>query len=141
MEQFTPLSAMIGGAIIGISSALFLTFNGRIAGVSGVASGIFSRKTPNVVWRSLFLIGLIGGVGAYRLAGGSLQEINIISSLPVLIGAGLLTGIGTDMGRGCTSGHGICGIARLSMRSIAATGTFVFIAAATFFFTRHIVGG
>ena len=92
-------------------------------------------------WRFLFLIGLIGGVGVYRLAGGSLQEISIISSLPVLIGAGLLTGIGTDMGSGCTSGHGICGLARLSMRSIAATGTFVFIAVATFFFTRHIVGG
>ena len=74
MEQFTPLSAMIGGAIIGISSALFLTFNGRIAGVSGVASGIFSRKTPNVVWRFLFLIGLIGGVGAYRLAGAACRR-------------------------------------------------------------------
>ena len=105
MEQFTPLSAMIGGAIIGISSALFLAFNGRIAGVSGVASGMFSRKTQNLIWRFLFLIGLILGVGVYRLAGGSLQEINIISSLPVLIGAGLLTGIGTDMGSGCTSGH------------------------------------
>ncbi len=141
MENFTPVSAMIGGAFIGISSALFLAFNGRIAGISGIASGMLSREGPDVIWRMLFLIGLVGGVGLYRSAGGALQELDITMSLPVLVMAGLLTGIGTDMGSGCTSGHGICGIARLSMRSIAATGTFVFIATATFFFTRHIVGG
>ena len=141
MENFTPISAIIGGALIGISSALLLALNGRIAGISGIASGILSRNGPDIIWRILFLIGLVGGVGVYRLAGGGLQEIDITTSLPVLVLAGLLTGIGTDMGNGCTSGHGICGIARLSTRSIAATGTFVFIAAATFFFTRHIVGG
>ena len=141
MENFTPVSAIIGGALIGISSALFLAFNGRIAGISGIASGMLSPKGKDVIWRILFLIGLVGGVGLYRLAGGALQEIEITTSLPALVVAGLLTGIGTDMGSGCTSGHGICGIARLSTRSIVATGTFVFIAVATFFFTRHIVGG
>jgi len=141
MENFTPISALIGGAIIGTSSALFLAFNGRLTGISGIASGLLSPRGTDVIWRILFLTGLVGGAGLYRLAGGGLQEINITSSLSVLIGAGLLTGIGTDLGSGCTSGHGICGIARLSIRSIVATGTFVFIAVATFFFTRHIVGG
>ena len=141
MENFTPVSSMIGGALIGASSALFLAFNGRIAGISGIASGILSPRKSDATWRILFLMGLVGGVALYRLAGGSLQEIEITTSLPVLVGAGLLTGIGTDMGSGCTSGHGICGIARLSLRSIVATGTFVVIAVATFFFTRHMVGG
>ena len=141
MENFTPVTAAVGGALIGISSALFLAFNGRIAGISGIIGGLLSRNRTDLAWRSLFLIGLICGAGLYRLAGGPLEEIDITTSMPVLVVAGLLTGIGTDMGSGCTSGHGICGIARLSSRSIAATGTFVFIAAATFFFTRHIVGG
>ncbi len=141
MENFTPLSALIGGALIGVSAALLLGLNGRIAGISGIAGGLFSSAGPARAWRALFLVGLIGGVALYRLAGGPLQEIAPTPSLPYLIGAGLLVGIGTRIGGGCTSGHGICGLARLSPRSIAATVTFIVVAGATVFVVRHLVGG
>ena len=110
MENFTPINAIIGGVLIGLSSTLFLWLNGRIAGISGIAGGLDSLDRNEFTWRLLFLTALIGGVATYRTAGGALQDIEIVSSIPVLIAAGLMTGLGTRMGNGCTSGHGICGV-------------------------------
>ena len=124
MENFTPINAIIGGVLIGLSSTFFLWLNGRIAGISGIAGGLDSLDRNEFTWRLLFLTGLIGGVATYRTAGGTLQDIEIVSSIPVLIAAGLLTGLGTKMGNGCTSGHGICGLARLSPRSFMAVPNF-----------------
>ena len=140
MENFTPLNATIGGILIGLSSSLFLWLNGRIAGISGIAGGLNNFDKDEFTWRLLFLAGLVGGVAFYRTAGGTLQEIEIIGSFPILVIAGLLTGIGTRMGNGCTSGHGICGLARMSPRSLAAVSTFLGIAVLTVFLTRHIFG-
>ena len=141
MENFTPINAIIGGVLIGLSSALFLLFNGRIAGISGIAGGLDSFDKNEITWRLLFLIGLIGGVALYRVAGGPLQNIEIVSSIHVLTTAGLMTGLGTRMGNGCTSGHGICGLARLSSRSYVAVPVFLGIAVLTYFLTRHVSGG
>ena len=141
MENFTPINAAIGGILIGLSSTLFLWLNGRIAGISGIAGGLDSLDRKEITWRLLFLTGLIGGVAIYRTAGGTLQDIEIVSSIPVLIAAGLMTGLGTRMGNGCTSGHGVCGLARLSPRSFVAVPIFLGIAVFTFFLTRHVLGG
>ena len=141
MENFTPINAIIGGVLIGLSSTLFLWLNGRIAGISGIAGGLDSLDRNEFTWRLLFLTGLVGGVATYRTAGGTLQDIEIVSSIPVLIAAGLMTGLGTRMGNGCTSGHGICGLARLSPRSFVAVPIFFGIAVITFFLTRHVLGG
>ena len=141
MENFTPINAIIGGVLIGLSSTLFLWSNGRIAGISGIAGGLDSLDMIEFRWRLLFLTGLIGGVATYRSAGGTLQDIEIVSSIPVLIAAGLMTGLGTRMGNGCTSGHGICGLARLSPRSFVAVPIFLGVSVITFFLTRHVLGG
>jgi uncharacterized membrane protein YedE/YeeE len=106
MENFTPVSALAGGLLIGVSAALLLWLNGRIAGISGIAGGLISGAASDRAWRALFLIGLIGGVALYRLAGGPLEEIELTPSLPLLAAGGLLVGIGTRIGGGCTSGHG-----------------------------------
>jgi uncharacterized membrane protein YedE/YeeE len=141
MENFTPVSALAGGLLIGVSAALLLWLNGRIAGISGIAGGLISGPASDRAWRALFLIGLIGGVALYRLAGGPLEEIELTPSLPLLAAGGLLVGIGTRIGGGCTSGHGVCGLGRLSPRSIAATVTFIVAAGATVFVVRHMLGG
>ena len=136
MENFTPINAGIGGILIGLSSTLYLWLNGRIAGISGIAGGLDSSDRNEITWRLLFLTGLIGGVAIYRTVGGTLQDIEIVSSIPVLIAAGLMTGLGTRMGNGCTSGHGICGISRFSKRSIFATIIFMIFAMITVYFLQ-----
>lgn len=140
MEEFTPSSAILGGALIGLSAALLWTGNGRIAGVSGIVGGVLLPVRGDVAWRATFLIGLLAAPLLYRAAGGVLP--NLTSSTPVLVvlAAGLLVGLGTRLGSGCTSGHGVCGIARLSTRSLAATSVFLIAAAATVYVARHIVG-
>ena len=140
MENFTPVSALIGGALIGISAGLLLWLNGRIAGISGITGGLLSPGKGEFGWRALFLLGFVGGVAIYRLAGGGLQSIEITGSVPILLIGGLLVGLGTGIGGGCTSGHGVCGIARLSPRSIVATLVFLGLAAGTVFVTRHVMG-
>jgi len=139
MENFNPVNAIIGGILIGISTTLLLLLNGRIAGISGIAAGLTNLKNDDAQWRLMFLFGLVSGATIYRLAGGDLQSIEITTSIPVLIIAGLLTGIGTKIGNGCTSGHGICGLARLSPRSILSVGCFLGFAILTFYITRHIL--
>jgi uncharacterized membrane protein YedE/YeeE len=139
MENFTPYSALIGGMLIGLAVALLLWLNGRVAGISGIASGILPPWRDDIGWRLCFLLGLILAPVLYQSFGG-LVNIQIHASLPVLAVAGLLVGYGTSLGRGCTSGHGICGLARLSIRSMAATLTFMLIAALTVYIVKHLIG-
>ncbi len=141
-EPLTPFMAIAGGLLIGGAAALFLLLTGRIAGVSGmtaIATRIGSGGTP---WRqaTAFLVGLPLGtvlVGLFVRR----PELVVNSSVPLLVLAGLLVGFGTRLGNGCTSGHGVCGIARLSPRSIAATAIFMASAVATVFLVRHVIGG
>ena len=141
MENFTPVSALLGGATIGIASALFLATHGRVAGISGIAGGIIFSPLSDKAWRMVFIGGLIVGVLVYRLIFGLNADITLDASLPVLIIGGLLVGFGTRIGGGCTSGHGVCGISRLSARSLIATCTFMLAAGATVAIARHAVGG
>ncbi len=141
MENFTPVSAVIGGVLIGLSATLFLWLNGRISGISGIAAGIITKDSGDIGWRVLYLIGLVIGVGIYRAAGGPLEDIQITSSLPILIAGGLIVGVGARLGSGCTSGHGVCGIARLSPRSLSATVTFLAVAVITLIIIRALTGG
>ncbi len=141
MENFTPVSALIGGVLIGLASAMFLWLNGRIAGISGIAAGAITMNSSESSWRFLFLVGLVAGVGLYRFAGGPLEDIQITSSMLLLIIGGLLVGFGTKMGAGCTSGHGVCGLARFSPRSLVATLTFMIVAAITLIAVRAAMGG
>ena len=121
--NFTPISAFVGGSLIGFAAFLFFAFNGRIAGVSSIASGVIS-KNENRFDNILFLIGLIIGPILYSFSGNEIVSV-LTNSTPLLIIGGLLVGAGTKIGNGCTSGHGVCGISRLSLRSITATIAFI----------------
>lgn len=140
MENFTPVSALIGGALIGLAAAILLLLNGRVAGVSGIAGGLIALNKGDTMWRAFFLGGLVIGALAYGFAEPSSTAITISDSLPVLILGGLAVGFGTRMGGGCTSGHGVCGIARVSTRSLVATATFMGVAMITVFIVRHVAG-
>ena len=142
MEPLAPFVAIAGGLLIGTAAALFLLLTGRIAGVSGmtaIATRVGGGGTPQSQ-ATAFLIGLPLGAALVALFVRQ-PEISVTSSVPLLIVAGLLLGFGTRLGNGCTSGHGVCGIARLSPRSIAATVTFMASGAGTVFVVRHMIGG
>ena len=141
MESFTPIASTVGGLMIGIASAGLLLFHGRIAGISGIAGGVFRREAGDIAWRVMFLVGLFvaGLVWSYFYPQDYLVEIS--RSTPALVVAGLTVGIGTQVGSGCTSGHGVCGIGRLSKRSTAATITFMLTAALTVFVVNEVLGG
>ncbi|HEX2725181.1 MAG TPA: YeeE/YedE family protein [Beijerinckiaceae bacterium] len=141
MENFTPASALIGGALIGASAALFVMLNGRVAGISGVLGGLIPPVRGEVAWRVAFLAGLFMAPLAYVFFGGSLPTVTLTQPLALLVVAGLIVGFGTRLGAGCTSGHGVCGIGRASPRSIAATLVFMTTAIATILVVRHVVGG
>ena len=140
MENFTPVSAAIGGLLIGLSAALLWVAKGRIAGISGILGGFSALRSGDIAWRAVFLVGLMAAPLLYRAAGGVLPESASHTSPALLIVAGLLVGFGTRLGSGCTSGHGVCGLARLSPRSLAATGLFMASAAVTVFVVRHLIG-
>lgn len=125
MENFTPFSALIGGALIGLSASLLLILKGRIAGISGIVNGVLLPQTGDLGWRILFIVGLALGGLIYQLAIGDVSHIQTSASTLTLVIAGLLIGVGSTLGSGCTSGHGVCGIARLSPRSIVATLVFM----------------
>lgn len=140
MQNFTPLSAALGGALIGLSAVMLWVMNGRIAGISGIAGGLFAPRADDIGWRLAFLLGLVAGPLAYAALGGGMPVIQVTPSTGLLVAAGLLVGYGTRLGGGCTSGHGVCGLARLSPRSLAATGVFLAAAVVTVFLTRHVLG-
>jgi uncharacterized membrane protein YedE/YeeE len=140
MSHFTPLSALLGGALIGTAALLCWLLLGRIAGISGILAGAARAEGAERDWRLAFLLGLVLAPVAYALAGGALPVPEVTRNPAMLVVAGLLVGFGTRMGSGCTSGHGVCGQARLSRRSLAATGVFMASAVATVFVTRHLLG-
>jgi uncharacterized membrane protein YedE/YeeE len=141
MENFTPVSALIGGALIGLGVVVLMVANGRIAGISGIVGGIVQPDGPEWRWRLGFVAGMVGGAALAMVAGVAPETIAVTGSLPLLIGGGLLVGFGTRLGSGCTSGHGVCGLARLSPRSLVATLIFMATGAATVFVMRHAIGG
>lgn len=141
MTEFTPVSAVIGGALIGLSAVMLMAFNGRIAGISGLFSGAFSSAAGDRAWRRFFLIGLIAAPIIYTLSVKVAPEFGITSSLPVIVVAGILVGFGTRLGSGCTSGHGVCGMSRLSLRSMVAVALFMASGAITVALAKLAVGG
>jgi uncharacterized protein len=141
MANFTPISAAIGGALIGLSAVLLMLFNGRIAGITGIAAGILDPLSSDRGWRATFVVGLIAAPLSALLLGYPLPIVQMPASYVTIAVAGLLVGFGTRLSNGCTSGHGICGIARLSPRSIIATGIFMVAAIVVVAITRHGFGG
>jgi len=137
-NAFTPASALIGGAMIGAAAALFVVLNGRIAGVSGILGGLARPQAGDVSWRIAFVAGLVAAPLAWRVL-DALPEIRVDASFPALVAAGLLVGVGTRYGGGCTSGHGVCGVSRASPRSIAATVAFMAAGFATVLVARHLI--
>ena len=136
--HFTPGMSLLGGVLIGISSALFILANGRIAGISGILGGLLSRKPGDIVWRIAFLLGLVAAPAAIFALTGPITT-TIEANTEVLVIAGLLVGIGTRYGAGCTSGHGVCGLSRLSPRSLVATLAFMGAGMAIVFVMRHLL--
>lgn len=142
MSLVTFVQAVAGGLLIGTAAGLLMILSGRIAGVSGMAARALKLADRGPPWLQAvtFLLGLQGGALIVSLAVG-VPRVGITSSVPVLIAGGLLVGFGTRLGNGCTSGHGVCGLARLSPRSIAATAAFMLAGVATVFVLRHLLGG
>lgn len=138
-SQFTPGAALTGGLLIGLAAASFLLLNGRIAGISGILGGLLVPARRDILWRVAFLAGLVGTPSLWLLF-SELPPIQIDAGYPALIVAGLLVGIGTRYGSGCTSGHGVCGLSRLSLRSLVATLSFMATGFITVFVIRHLMG-
>lgn len=141
MANFTPLSAAIGGALIGFASALLMLLAGRVAGISGIFGATLGLGTGDRDWRIAFIAGLILAPVAAALAGYPMPMPQMPANWIVIIAAGLLVGFGARLGGGCTSGHGVCGIARFSKRSIAATAVFMGAAVIVVAVMRHVIGG
>ncbi len=141
MANFTPVSAAIGGALIGLSAVLLMLLTGRIAGISGIFGGLLNLRADDKGWRIAFIAGLILAPVIAGLIGHTMTVPGLPANWVVVVTAGLLVGFGTRLGGGCTSGHGICGIGRLSARSIAATIIFMLMAVITVAVTHHVLGG
>ena len=137
--HFTPWAALVGGLLIGLAAALFVLLNGRIAGISGIVGGLLRPQRGDIVWRLAFLGGVLGAPLIYVLL-APLPEVRIEAGSLQIIVAGLLVGIGTRYGAGCTSGHGVCGLSRLSPRSVVATLVFMAAGFVTVFVLRHVLG-
>ena len=137
--EFSPASGFLGGILIGLAAVLLLLANGRIAGVSGIVGGLLSRKPGDIGWRAAFVLGLWLGALVYWAARGALFDVALQATPAVMIVAGFLVGYGTRLGSGCTSGHGVCGIARFSPRSMVATAVFMASGIATVFVVRHVI--
>lgn len=137
--HFTPWSSLAGGLLIGAASAMFLLLNGRIAGISGILGGLLRPRVGDIGWRMAFLLGLLVAPLVYQLV-APLPVVQIDADTASLIVAGLLVGVGTRYGSGCTSGHGVCGLSRLSLRSLIATAAFMAAGFVTVFVVRHLIG-
>ena len=137
-QSFTPWASLAGGILIGTAASLLILFNGRIAGISGIIGGLFHPKVGDISWRAAFIAGLLGAPLIYRLF-TELPAIQIDANYGILIAAGLTVGVGTRYGSGCTSGHGVCGLSRLSPRSLVATITFMAAGFAATYVVRHLI--
>ena len=137
-NQFTPWSALLGGAVIGTAAALLILFNGRIAGISGIVGSLFTAGRTDAGWRIAFISGLVAAPLVWQFF-QKLPPIQVDASYPILAAAGLIVGIGTRYGSGCTSGHGVCGISRGSPRSVAATLIFMGVGMLTVYLIRHVL--
>ena len=136
--HFTPWASLAGGVLIGVAAAMLVLLNGRIAGISGILGGLIAMRRGDIAWRLAFVAGLLAAPTAMVLIGRELAP-RIDAGLGMLLVAGLLVGLGTRYGAGCTSGHGVCGLSRLSPRSLVATGAFMAAGIATVFVTRHLI--
>lgn len=139
---FTPLASALGGALIGLAAVILMAGIGRIMGATGILAGAIQPVSRDeAVWRWALLAGMI--TGPLLLAGvtGALPDVNVPASTPMLVIGGVLVGVGATLGSGCTSGHGVCGLARLSVRSLVAVPVFMAVTAATVFLLRHVIGG
>lgn len=142
MTEFTPFASLIGGAMIGLSAVLLMLWEGRIAGISGIASRLLPPyRDGGFLSRFGFILGIIAAPLLLSWSSGDAIRQTISSNIPLMIGAGLLVGFGTVWGNGCTSGHGVCGLSRLSVRSLVATLIFMATAFVTVFIVRHVIGG
>ena len=142
MTEFTPFASLLGGALIGCAAVLLMAANGRIAGISGIVSALLPpARDTDVLPKLAFVAGLIAAPLLYQLAAGAPVPQTVSSDIILMAAAGLLVGFGSVFGSGCTSGHGVCGLARLSTRSLAATACFMTVAIATVYITRHVLGG
>ena len=141
MENFTPLSASIGGALIGLASVWLMALNGRIAGISGVFSGTVFAANGDKLWRAAFVLGLVAAPAAWALVGGNQPSFEITRNWPLVLVGGFLVGFGTRLGSGCTSGHGVCGLSRLSPRSMVSVALFMGAGMATVAIAKSVLGG
>jgi uncharacterized protein len=137
-NAFTPIASLAGGALIGLAAAMFVLLNGRIAGISGVLGGLLAPMRGDIGWRVAFIAGVVGAPLVYLLFAAA-PSVRIDASYGALLLAGLLVGTGTRYGSGCTSGHGVCGLSRLSPRSLVATLAFMLAGFATVFVIRHLI--
>lgn len=141
MEGFTPVLSLIGGVLIGLAAIALLFFHGRIAGLSGIVAGVLRPKEGDTLWRATFVLGLLAGAFLLLTVHPAAMRIHVdVSDAAVILG-GLLVGLGTRIGNGCTSGHGVCGVGRVAPRSIVASVVFVGFAALTTYVVRHVLGG
>ena len=134
---FTPWTSLAGGLLIGLAAAAFVLFNGRIAGISGILGGLLRPARGEIAWRAAFLAGLVGAPLLYGLV-ATLPQVTVDAGTGTLVAAGLLVGLGTRYGAGCTSGHGVCGISRGSPRSLVATAIFMLAGFVTVYIARHL---
>ncbi len=138
LAAFTPWTSLAGGVLIGVAAAMLVLLNGRIAGISGIVSGLLAPRPQETSWRLAFVVGLMASPAVYAWV-ATVPDLHITASWPWLMPAGLLVGIGTRYGSGCTSGHGVCGLSRRSPRSLAATAAFMGAGFLTVFIVRHLL--
>lgn len=142
VTDFTPIMSFMGGTLIGMAAVLLMLYAGRIFGATGILAGLLPPSEPHDrLWRLALLAGMITGPVVVFAATGQMPELTIVSSLPWTLIGGFIVGIGVTLGSGCTSGHGVCGLARLSIRSVVATGSFMLSTGMTVYIVRHVIGG
>lgn len=140
--EFTPWISLLGGALIGLAATLLMLFHGRVMGATGILAGlVFPASGSDFAWRAATVAGMITGPAVVWALSGAMPVVQVPVSTVMLLVGGLIVGVGVTLGGGCTSGHGVCGMARLSPRSIVATLTFMGVTFATVFIVRHVVGG
>jgi len=142
ITEFTPFASLIGGALIGLSAVVLMLTLGRIMGATGILAGaLFPGSSDDRFWRIAMLLGMVSGPMAFKLLTGELPDVSIPVSPAMIIVGGFIVGVGVTLGSGCTSGHGVCGLARISKRSIIAVVSFMFSTAITVYIVRHVLGG